>query len=676
MLYRFVLILLTIYPYVILQGNKDSDIFNLLELDEKVDTLIRLAKTFQNTNPDSSLIYINEAINICDEEKFEERKAKALNILGKIYKNKNQLADALETYKLDLEIRQKLKQERYVARAYNNIGQVYSDLGRFDKAIENYMQSKICKEKTNDKKGTGIVLTNMGNATFLMGNYDESIQLYQEALDIFEELDFKLGIIHTLNGIGLVFENLSNFNKAIESYTKALEISKEIGDVVQVANLYHNIGNVYTLQDDYDKALEYYKDALDIREEMNDRDGIAGLLHNIGYTYISRKEYKKALEYLHKALKINKQIDDNYDIILSYNTIGICYRELGDFNKANEFLNRSLDIANELDVKELIQQNYKEMSILYELAGNKNKALELYKLHVEIKDSIYNIELHNRISELQAKYETEKKEKEINILSKENEIQKLQLSQNRIIIIGLLALFIIAILIAILLVRQFRLKAKSKTIELEQKLLRTQMNPHFIFNSLTSIQNVIFEDDKLLAGQYIADFASLMRLILENSKEEFVTLDKEIDTLKYYIELQKLRYEGKFDYQINIDPELNTDLVLVPPMLAQPFVENSIKHGFINMEKKGMISIDLKKENNHIKYDIMDNGIGREKSNEIKRKVEVKYKSFAIEITKERLARLKRNRYNKYLFKITDLKEDNYPTGTLVSFSIPIIFVT
>jgi sensor histidine kinase YesM len=199
------------------------------------------------------------------------------------------------------------------------------------------------------------------------------------------------------------------------------------------------------------------------------------------------------------------------------------------------------------------------------------------------------------------------------------------------------------------------------------------MNPHFVFNSLASIQSFIFEEDKLMAGKYIADFASLMRLILENSREEFIILEKEISTLKYYLELQKLRYENKFDYSIFVDPALNPEFDVIPPMLGQPFVENSIKHGIAKKETKGQIDIRLIKRDEYLVFEIEDNGIGREKAQQIKEPESKKHISLALSITRERLDNLNKRYRKKINFEIIDLEKDNKPSGTLVKFEIPLV---
>jgi tetratricopeptide (TPR) repeat protein len=396
-------------------------------------------------------------------------------------------------------------------------------------------------------------------------------------------------------------------------------------------------------------------------------------LNNIGLIYKLKKEYRKAIGYYDQALKINNASNNSYETSLNMNAIGASFIELKDYNNGLNFINNSLAIAEKFNYKELIRLNYNALSDIYSHSNQFEKAYDYYKKSVSIKDTLENIEIKKKISEIQVKYETEKKEQEIQILSKQNEIQKLNLSRNKFILVSISVFFIVLLFIGFLLYRQRKIRNESQSVILEQKLLRTQMNPHFIFNSLTSIQSLIFDDDKLALGRYIANFASLMRLILENSREEYIVLEKEITTLKYYLELNQLRFENKFEYTIEVDPDINPEMVYIPPMMGQPFVENSIKHGLAKKEAQGLISIRLKHFGNYLVYEIEDNGIGREKAKELSTSDGNKHVSLAISITRERIENLNKRNKNKITFEVVDLNNNYEASGTLVRFKIPLI---
>jgi hypothetical protein len=217
-----------------------------------------------------------------------------------------------------------------------------------------------------------------------------------------------------------------------------------------------------------------------------------------------------------------------------------------------------------------------------------------------------------------------------------------------------------------------KLELQKNMLELEQKALRLQMNPHFIFNALNSIQSQIGGGNEQTARYYLAKFAKLMRRILDNSRVPLITLEEEIDTLENYLMIEKFAGGDIFDYEININPNIEKDYIKIPPMLLQPFAENAIKHGFKNLDKRGKLEISFEEINGFIECSITDNGIGREKAGELKQKSEAFHKSTALMVTQERLDLINKiNRVN--LIEIKDLvEEDGTPVGTSVIIRIPI----
>ncbi len=241
----------------------------------------------------------------------------------------------------------------------------------------------------------------------------------------------------------------------------------------------------------------------------------------------------------------------------------------------------------------------------------------------------------------------------------------------------LIILSIIALVVLVVLNREKDLLKEKKTRELEHRFLRSQMNPHFIFNSLGAIQSYIFKNKPLDAGKYLSSFSELIRLILDNSRQELIPLDKEITTLKHYLGLQKLRFPDKLDFHFEIDEELSTESIKIPPMMLQPFIENSIEHGFKKAKKAGMITIRILSDNNNIIMETEDNGIGiiaSEKEKNTKRKSE--FHSLATKITRERIQNLNKRKKEKVVLDIVDLSTlDKKLKGTRVSIKIPLMHI-
>ncbi len=220
-----------------------------------------------------------------------------------------------------------------------------------------------------------------------------------------------------------------------------------------------------------------------------------------------------------------------------------------------------------------------------------------------------------------------------------------------------------------------RRKDRKRILELEQKLLLSQMNPHFVFNSLTAIQNYIFQNEPYLAGRYMASFAKLVRLILENSRMSLIPISKEVETITHYLELQSIRFQGKFDYTLSIDPDIDKEHHSIPPMLAQPFIENAIEHGIIHLSEKGQIKISFLLSDQSIVLEVEDNGLGIDRSLKTSEKKRVEYESLATRITNERLSKLKKSYGQKVSMETIDLSKLplSSKTGTLVRFTIPLI---
>ncbi len=213
----------------------------------------------------------------------------------------------------------------------------------------------------------------------------------------------------------------------------------------------------------------------------------------------------------------------------------------------------------------------------------------------------------------------------------------------------------------------------QKATELEMQTLRAQMNPHFIFNSLNSINNFILKNEKAFASEYLLKFSKLIRMILENSSKSLISIGQELDALKLYMDLEALRFENKFQYHFIHDPDLDITSIKVPPLLLQPFVENAIHHGLLHKTGPGSIRVLVSEAEQRLILQIEDDGIGREASSKLKNALDFKKVSLGITLTKDRIALLNKRRINDS-FEIEDLVDpENKPCGTLVTISLPLI---
>lgn len=210
--------------------------------------------------------------------------------------------------------------------------------------------------------------------------------------------------------------------------------------------------------------------------------------------------------------------------------------------------------------------------------------------------------------------------------------------------------------------------------EIEMKALRAQMNPHFIFNSLNSIQKYILKNDSFEASQYLTKFSKLIRLILDHSNQNYILLSSEAELLKLYIEIEALRFDNQFEYEIVVDDSLNTVIIQIPSMIIQPYVENAIWHGLLHKETKGKLTLHITRfDENNIKVLVTDDGIGRQKAHELKSKQVLKKKSYGLQITEDRISILNKTQSNKTTLKIHDLIDENgNASGTQIELIIPV----
>jgi LytS/YehU family sensor histidine kinase len=280
----------------------------------------------------------------------------------------------------------------------------------------------------------------------------------------------------------------------------------------------------------------------------------------------------------------------------------------------------------------------------------------------------------SRLGEASARYEAEKSQKELEIVS-------LKLRNNRVVIFSLIGLSVILIVGALLFVQRNRYRANQrieamnhKISELNQQNLRQQMNPHFIFNTLNSIQYYVFQQDKIAANDYMSKFATLMRKTLENSRQTAIPINDELDALKLYLELESLRFKQRFEWNIEVDEEVDTLIYKMPTMLIQPYVENAISHGLMQKEGKGYVHIALHHVNGSLMCTVEDNGIGRARAAELKKHRKGRHNSLGTTITESRLKLVNELYGNKMQVNYVDKVDINgNASGTRVEITIPII---
>jgi LytS/YehU family sensor histidine kinase len=345
-------------------------------------------------------------------------------------------------------------------------------------------------------------------------------------------------------------------------------------------------------------------------------------------------------------------------------------------------LNRSIEIRDQFGSRSQIYSTYRAISEVYKDIGKTNEALKYLELYLNYQDSNTSIQSASKIAELSELYRSDQRDQLINVQADsiqrqrqqraftETKMENIQLRSNfqMYIILGFIIIIVLAGIIVFYRWNQSEIMQQQKEAEMSQTLLRTQMNPHFVFNAMSVIQSYIYENDTVNSSKFLVNFSRLMRLILENSPKEFIPIETEIEILQKYLETQKLRFEERFDYSIECSDEIIDDRAILPPMITQPFIENAIEHGQLHKIEEGFILIKFARNGNMLDILIQDNGIGRKGSEQSKKSKE--HKSMAMDITRERIAIINK----KYKTEGTLIIEDFNKvlnTGTKVLISLP-----
>ena len=287
---------------------------------------------------------------------------------------------------------------------------------------------------------------------------------------------------------------------------------------------------------------------------------------------------------------------------------------------------------------EMEAKEYRKLCFKQKNTGDYLKAMEYLKLYELVRDSMEMARRSGQLKEIKARYETDQKKQAVLELVHANKLKELMIRRNRYIISGISGLALLLILVISLTIRQKRLKADQQALQLQQNLLRSQMNPHFIFNALTNIQSFIIRKETDLSLKYLGSFSTLVGNILDSSGKKLIPLQTELSVIENYLALQKLRYGDKLDFKVIVDPSVDLQSISVPPVLIQPLIENAIEHGIKHKEGRGNVTVRFKIIQNMLVVEVEDDGVGRAKAAEIRNSGPKNHAGLAIVILQERLA--------------------------------------
>jgi hypothetical protein len=663
---------------------------------ERINCLNRLAIFYYYFNADSGLLYAKKAYNETSLLNSPQGKASSLFNAGMI-----------KMYETHFEEGEKYFRQSFTW--FEKSGDMYG-LGeailftaislhwqiKLEEAIMMYNRSLPYLQKAGDSADIANTLGMIGLAYENKGDYETSLEYEKKCLKICKSHNYLGYLIYS-------YYYLSQLYKSVGDYETALKYLMLDGQLVKAFPQYNLppdvlIGEIYCLNHQYDSALYYVKPYLN----FSAADYAARAVLCMGEIHLMQHNYNNALQNFLPFLNGEKKTQE-VGVLRALLGVAKAYAGMQMNKETLRYAKKLLRIATKANARQYIRDAAYSLSIVYAKEKQFDSSYLYQKLYILMGDSIASNQYLFKLAAYKGEIATEQKNAEIQLLQKDQKIKEQQLSkeslQKKFLFIGIILL----ILLSFIIVRITTLKSKNEknrhrltenefqlqklesektkaeleqqATELEMQALRAQMNPHFIFNSLNSINRFILQNNKALASEYLTKFSRLVRLILQNSQSALIQLESELESLQLYLELEAVRFDHHFEFNIKVDDELETDVIKVPPLIIQPYAENAIWHGLMHKEEKGHLEIELFQQDDFLCCKIADDGIGRKKASELKSKSSSTHKSMGMQITASRIEMLQQKKHLDASIKITDLVlADGSAGGTEVLLKIPVSY--
>jgi|GEM_PF-3007155 len=656
---------------------------------------------------------IDSLAKILPTMKDDSNKVKLLNEISFTYFSLDP-AKGIKTGEQAQSLAMRLQWEKGLAGAFHSLGANYWASHQLIKAQNYYWQDLQINERLDNKAGIARSLHELAITYETQYNYPKAIEYYEKALSVYVVLNDTFSRLGCLANIANVYEVQHKYDDALGFFNQSLQLCTEYGNERHIAYMAGRLGSIYAQKGDYRKALSFETQSLETLCKYPNLYDIASVLSNIGDIYEEQGRHDSALNYYLRAYRqaavakgtwtrtwqgrYARKIGSTYLAMSRENTTDDRLQRLSiDYQK------RAIRIAFSVRDNESLRDSYQLLSSAQSLAGKDGEALESYKQYVLYKDSLASADHDWEMTRHELEYEYGKKKDSLSYVSELQQSRLTELAQQQQLtrltvkqqwLYGLAGIAVICLAGSFFIFRyhteQLKLKNELKREKAEKQLrdaeyqrrinevtfsaLHSQMNPHFIFNALNTIQSFVYSNDKGSASQYLGKFSELIRKILDNSNKERITLEEEIHILQLYIDIEKARFGDSLHADIEKQPGLDMENIFLPPLLIQPFAENAIKHGLLHLsgEKKLLIRIGKSSDDQFVDIVIDDNGIGREHSMAINNR-RIGHHSFANAANQRRIELINQMQDKKTRVEIIDKRNtDGAPTGTTVIISIPV----
>ena len=574
-----------------------------------------------------------------------------------------------------LNIFQPLNENYEIAITDVLMGDILNDIGQYVQSLQKQYKALKIFTGLNDKKQMADIYSAMGITYFQLGNYEQATTYYLKCKNLAEEINDSRHLCWSTKGIGDLFLKQGYYTRAIELYEQSLALGTSGKFKHEIAFALNSLGNVYAAMKKYSEAEQKFRLALVIRETINDKYCTAQSLNDIGLIYMSQRVFDSTYFYFLRSLAIRTTMKIKKGMAECYNNIGKLFIEEKKYVQAKGWLNKSVALCEEPGFKSLKADCYQQLAIVYGFTNQFKTANEYNEKYISLKDSINTETTKSNLSAEIVRSEFEKKETAAKAEQERATADRKRRTGN--LLMGAAILFIISLLI-ILLFRQRSLKRRAiekandihTMAELEMQSLRAQLNPHFMFNSLNAIQELILMEENEKSHSYLARFSKLMRLMLENTEKLFIPLQREIDFLQLYLSLENLRIP-ELQFSITVDPEIDTEQTSIPNMILQPYIENAIWHGLSHKTSDKKLQVRITKTAGAIQYEIEDNGVGRKRSAEMKSLFRKEHKSKGMELLSRRFKLLSKELGADIVTNYEDVMSNGEVSGTLVTIKVP-----
>lgn len=545
-------------------------------------------------------------------------------------------------------------------------------------AFAYYEKVSALSDSMNFTYGKSIAQINLGLLLYTSGNYEASNSAYFRAIDYAESCGALRAKAVSLNNIADNFNALNEFKKCRQYTAEAIAINTKLKAWRGLAINYELLQKCDLKEKLYDSARIRLLTGMPFALRTNEPYILSSYYLGFGKLHAIHQQLDSADYYFKKAMDEATSENDLRNVYQVY-IAQVEYLQNISTREKLHLLHSAYSISRQTKYLKGIAHSAELLSTLYDQQKNKDSSLAYYRVYRDATDSLFSNNHNHNVIIKESDWMIKRKETENQRLEYLAELQKRELVFKNALVFALLLLLILIITVSIAIYKNIESKKKrtessfkQKIAEIQMQSLRAQMNPHFIFNSLNSIENFIMRNERRAASTYLNKFSELIRIILYSSRTERVSVAKDLEAIKLYVELEQLRFNNKFSFSANIDPELVNNEYNVPPLLIQTYIENAVLHGLSPSESESLqLNLSAVLEDGYIIYTIHDNGIGREKSDQYKRENKPNHKSVGLQLTQERIDIFNMEQNAESKVEVIDLYHENGESaGTTVHLKI------